>query len=130
MSYSGLPLGAASHAFLKAILSLRKFDRGVQAPTGGVAERDSRAMVAGNGFDDGQPESRAVRLCRRAPIKAVKDPVSFSRGDAGARIGDLEQSPLGPRAAAHQDGTLRWRIAHRIIDEVSREDAKRFAIAP
>jgi hypothetical protein len=99
----------------------RELDRGDQAASGCVVERDRSVHCFDESARDCQPESDALSVCGRVIVAALEsreDGFPIGRRDSRTVIddADLDRVPMGARCDADQ--LTRGRVAQRIFDQV------------
>src|SRR5205085_5199313 len=74
-------------------------------------------------LDDRQPEPGAAGVARAAavdPIEALGQARQMLARDADARVAHFElAAAVAARRPRHVDAPARWRVAHRVVDEVA-----------
>src|SRR5690349_10967200 len=71
---------------------------------------------------DREPQARAAALARAPPVDAIEtlgEPRDVLRGDADARVLDIESRPLFRLAPAQRDRTVLRRIPDRVAHEIA-----------
>src|SRR5215472_14871499 len=101
----------------------------------GQADHETRAVVAvvqgnldpmplGDGFDNGQAQATARRVCALTTIEAIKDACTLGGRNPRSRIYDLNLNGVWRARDLHVHRSTLWRVAYGVLQEVVEQDAQ------
>src|SRR5512140_1535114 len=103
--------------------ALERHEEAEGRATGPLLRPDPAAVRLDDAATDGETETRAARrsVPRAGPVELPEDILLGSRGNARPAVADRDDHSARGRLRADDDRRARWRVLHRVLEEIDED---------